>query len=259
MNDISFTKMHGLGNDFVIIHHHADFQLSSAKIKQLANRHIGIGFDQLLLVKKIDHHTLACQIFNADGSEAEQCGNGLRCVAWWAIQEKLISSYQCTIETIAGRFPVNIKNENEITLTIPLSDVKQQQVIRLSHTDYSAMHIIQLGNPHAIIRVEKLNPTIVEKDAQVLSQQHFPHGINMGFMRVLSTEHIQLITIERGSGKTYACGSNACAAALVGMENGWLTSPVRVEFELGSLYVAREQQALHLTGPATMVFKGTLC
>jgi diaminopimelate epimerase len=250
-NAIPFTKMHALGNDFVVINAiNHPLNIKSLNLPLLSNRQLSIGYDQLLIIEASNRANFFCRIFNADGSEAEQCGNGLRCVARFLHEEGLHKDTNLTIETIAGVFPIAIPDYEHIRVTID-SPLVQQALKNLT----LPTSIITTGNPHAIIKVDSLNQidrlAIAVKTA---THSDFPNGVNVGFMQLLDKHHIQLRTVERGAGETLACGSNACAAAAAGIVNGWLNTPVT-----GDVVIDWEGEGkpLHLSGPATCVFTGT--
>jgi len=264
MNRIHFTKMHGLGNDFIVINALKNsIHLTPDKIKQLSDRQLGIGFDQLLLIQPSTQANFYCRIFNADGSEAEQCGNGLRCVARFIHEEKLSPQSSFTIETKAGVFPIVIDDYDHIRITLPEPQLQHPEMELEFDHQYGTISaaILSAGNPHAIIRVESLTVAPIDKLGFAISTHpSFPNGTNVGFMQIINPSHIKLRTFERGSGETHACGSNACAAAFTGLINGWLTSPVTVEFRYGSLLIERDEtnKRLYMTGPASRVFEGDL-
>jgi diaminopimelate epimerase len=257
---LSFTKMHGLGNDFIIVNNlQNQWQSSQLPVAALANRYTGIGFDQLLLIESAKHADFFCRIFNADGSEAEQCGNGLRCVARFLHEEKFIDKKQFTLATIAGVFPVIIHDYDHIEITLTKPVIEQALAELMLDTNPITMTHLSLGNPHTITVVSILSDALVsDLGRKISTHAAFPKGTNAGLMEIVNRSHIKLRTYERGSGETLACGSNACAAAVAGILNGWLDSPVIVEFKLGQLMIAWPSQdaAIRMTGPAASVFKG---
>lgn len=258
---ITFTKMHGLGNDFVIIDATSRSESLSLPIVQLADRHRGIGFDQLLLIEPSTQADFFCRIFNADGSEAEQCGNGLRCVARFIHENKLSRQTTFQVETKAGMFAITIQDDDHISVTIDVPKF-QPTVVELHSKFFPyplTANILSLGNPHAIINVTAVDAIAIEQlGAEISSQTNFPNGINIGFAQICDSHHVRLRTYERGVGETHACGSNACATAYVGILNGWLTSPVSIEFRFGSLSIEYDEKNkfIRMIGPATKVFTG---
>lgn len=262
MTQLTFYKMQSLGNDFVLINALQDpWVLEKEKIRMLADRKQGVGFDQLLILRPAYRGDFYCQIFNADGSEAEQCGNGLRCVARFLQEEKISSKQMLTLETKAGLFPVEMKGGDQVRVNMGLPQ-RQPNLLTMKLGASSAdLSLLSLGNPHAIHRVLSCEATPVN-DWGALIARHpaFPHGVNTGFMEVVDRKTIRLRTYERGVGETLACGSNACAAVVAGISAGWLDSSVSVLLSRGSLNVewGGESQAVFLMGPAVHVFTGML-
>jgi diaminopimelate epimerase len=270
---IHFTKMHGLGNDFVIINALTEkINLSVLNIKKLSNRFIGIGFDQLLILEKTEQANFFCRIFNADGSEAEQCGNGLRCIASYIYEQGLAKTKYFSIATLAGVFQAEIVNTNLVTVTmgepcfipekIPFITATPQVSYSIETQAWQQpmmMSVLSLGNPHAIIEVDSISDfPVAEVGAEIGSCSAFPLGVNVGFMEIVNSNHIRLRTFERGSGETFACGSNACAAAIAGIQKGTLKHNVRVELLLGNLDIEWQTgQMVKQTGPTESVFAGT--
>jgi diaminopimelate epimerase len=252
---LSFSKMHGLGNDFMVVNQlESPFHFSTDTIKKLSNRHIGVGFDQLLLIEPSQRADYFCRIYNADGSEAEMCGNGLRCVALYLQRRKLITD-RVSVETKAGIFPIDINDANNIRVTMPVPVINEKQ---LSLNDLS-MSVLSLGNPHAIIKVDSIDHLDVTNIAATLAANpFFKNGVNVGFMQIITPAHVKLRTVERGAGETCACGSNASAAAVAGIMNGWLEHKVDIEYRYGTLQIewAGEGKSLYMTGPAVFVFDG---
>jgi len=260
IDSIEFTKMHGLGNDFIIINClNQTIKVETFPFTEYANRNIGIGFDQLLLIEPSKNADFFCRIFNADGSEAQQCGNGLRCVARYLHESGLTSKNTFSLETKAGIFPVQIHDYDHIQIQLNIPTV-QEPLLKLDKdlSDF-AISIISVGNPHAILKVKDIQSI----DADILARKiaalsYFPDGVNVGFMQVKSPDHICLRTIERGTGETLACGSNACAAVVSGIINNWLDKKTTVELTHGNLTVEwqSEQEPVIMTGPAVKVFEG---
>lgn len=257
---ISFTKMHGLGNDFVVINSlNQDIpNVDDLPITALANRHVGIGFDQLLIIGPSTKADYSIRIFNADGSEAEQCGNGLRCIARELHENKLCGK-KVTLATKAGVFPVTIENYDEISVALGVPKI-EDSLYQLRND--LPITLISLGNPHAILKVASIqDETSMLKGKAIYEHKTFSQGINVGLMQVINQSHIALRTLERGTGETYACGSNACAAVCAGIINDWIESnaPVKVDFRLGSLLIEwpGEGKPVTITGPASHVFSGS--
>lgn len=259
---IHFTKMHGLGNDFVVINTlNQPIDTTILPIATLSNRYIGIGFDQLLLIQPSQQADFFCRIFNADGSEAEQCGNGLRCIARFIHEQGLSPHSSFTIATKAGVYPVEVKDYQHISVTMGAPDITETLTeLALAHPiQRIPLSILSVGNPHAIVKVDSIVSDLPDDLGMVLStHSHFPQGANIGFMQVINPQQILLRTFERGAGETFACGSNACAAVVAGIANGWLKPKVEVEFHYGSLFIEWEGKGkpIRMTGPASMVYSG---
>lgn len=263
MRSIPFTKMHGLGNDFMVIDAmRSSIDYNTLPITLFANRHIGVGFDQLLVIEPADNADFFCRIFNSDGSEAEQCGNGLRCIARYVREAGLTEKHTFDIATKAGIFTASLHDFEKISIKMGSPTVTHAlTTLILADSPAVTASILSVGNPHTVVKVDDIHssyPTLVAPTIQ----QHgmFTHGTNVGFMQIIDPHHIQLRTFERGAGETNACGSNACAAVVAGIENGWLVSPVEVEYQYGSLFVEWENanSSITMTGPATTVFSGTI-
>jgi len=259
MNKIlKFVKMHGLGNDFVVIDGiNQQVQLNAFIVNQWANRHIGIGFDQLLLIEKSKTADFYCRIFNSDGSEAEQCGNGMRCVARFVIEEHLTNKKSIRIETKSGIMlaKANDFDNIEIDMGIPMIEPNMD----LDSANIKQMAIVSMGNPHAILFVENLAQYPISTiGSMIATHTLFPNGTNVGFVEVIKPNHIRLRTFERGVGETFACGSNACAAVVAGILNRELADTVTVELELGQLNIRWNglNQTVMMKGPASRVFEG---
>ncbi len=271
--NIPFTKMQGLGNDFIVINglqHH--WQLPAPLIRQMADRHYGIGFDQLLLIEPPQNHEVdfTYRIFNADGTEVAQCGNGARCVAKYLKDNGLSTGPTIRLSLSTQQIEAHIQPNNQIKVNmaiprftpteIPFNTTQQHNPHTLTlPTQKITLHVVNLGNPHAIIRVDNTQTAPVQNIGQAL-QNHpaFPEKVNVGFMQILDRQHIQLRVYERGVGETQACGSGACAAAVIGQQQGWLDKNVEVQLPGGQLHIswAGENQPVWMTGPAETVFVG---
>lgn len=267
--------MHGLGNDFMVI----DGTTQSVALKNLpvsrwADRHTGVGFDQLLIVLPSQKADFACVIFNADGTEAEQCGNGMRAIARFIHENALSNKKHLFIETKAGVTEINIDDHTHIHVNmgvpcfepadIPFIADRMRHLYEIPLDDGQpgfAMSVLSMGNPHAILQVASIQTFPVEKVGPVISTHRlFPKGVNVGFMEIVSPRHILLRTYERGAGETLACGSNACAAVVAGIRNQLLEKNVRVALACGDLSVRWENEnaAVILSGPAMSVFAGNI-
>ena len=264
--------MHGLGNDFVVIDAvNQQFDLNNLPITQLAQRHTGIGFDQLLIIYPADNADFFCRIFNSDGSQAEQCGNGLRCVASYIYQKGLAAKKEMTLATKAGVFNALIQEQGLVQIDmgvpafepneIPFKADARKPVYTLETPQRPSleMNILSMGNPHAILNVINLNDFPVnEIGLQVASHPAFPQSTNVGFMEIVDRQQIRLRTFERGTGETNACGSNACAAVVAGIMNNTLDKTVKVHLRLGELQIdwLEKTRPVRMTGPAVNIFEG---
>jgi len=271
---IEFTKMHGLGNDFVVINAISqDINLSSEQIKAIADRHFGVGCDQLLLVEKttLDQAEFRYRIFNADGGEVEQCGNGARCFARFVQQQGLTQNNTISVETAGGLIELTIDAEL-VTVdmgepdfhpeSLPFVTEKQSESYNLmvNGKEY-AIGVVSMGNPHAVMQVEDLeNINIATLGSAIESHKQFPQRVNAGFMQILNANEVFLRVYERGAGETWACGTGACAAVAVGRKQGLLNETVTVHLPGGDLSIQwlGEGQPLLMTGSATSVFDGTI-
>lgn len=272
--NIRFTKMQGAGNDFVVINALAEpFALSPAQIKQLADRHFGIGCDQLLVVEKATRPEadFRYRIFNADGGEVEQCGNGARCFVRFVHDEGLTTQRQIRVETLSGIISPRLEDNGQVTVNmgqprflpdeIPfISD--SQAVIQTLQVGEAAVGItvVSMGNPHAVQVVADIDTAMVETlGPRIESHPRFPQRVNAGFMQIVDVHTIRLRVYERGAGETLACGTGACAAVVAGMRRGLLASPVRVITRGGDLSIVWDGQgSVLLTGPAVSVFSGEI-
>ena len=270
---LKFTKMHGTGNDFVVldgVRQHV--YLSTEQMRLLADRHFGVGCDQILLVEKA-HDSSAdfrYRIFNADGGEVEQCGNGARCFVRFVHEQKLTNKPEIVVETQNGLIRPRLENDGRVTVNmgapvfdpdkLPFTDgtgaVSEPLVVDGETLLISA---ISMGNPHAVQVVEDVAAVALEKIGPLIEHHpRFPKRVNAGFMQVMDRQHIRLRVYERGSGETLSCGTGACAAVVAGIRRGLLDSPVTVATHGGTLSIAWEGETVSMTGPAISVFTGEI-
>lgn len=273
---LHFSKMHGLGNDFMVINGiEHPIQLDAAQIKAWGKRDTGVGFDQLLLIEKstqagFDFHY---RIFNANGQEVGQCGNGARCLALFVKEKGLTDKNTIQVYTKTTTMELTINPNNLISVKlgrpqlnpaeIPLLMEQQAESYNLPLADNSScqIHAIQVGNPHAVIRVDKVETAPVNRlGAQVSTHALFPEQTNVGFMEICDKQHIKLRVFERGCGETQACGSAAVAAAAIGRLYYDLAPEIQVSLPGGDLLVQWPtiDSGLILTGPASFVYEGRL-
>jgi len=277
-----FTKMHGLGNDFAVVDAVTNpVKLTPDKIRVLADRHFGIGFDQLLLVEPPSQPDVDFdyRIFNVDGGEAEHCGNGARCFARFVWDKGLCSNNPLTVKTQNRTLSLRLDDSGNVTVDMekptlePAALPFHAEAMQTSYTRTLAVAgtattiefgAVSMGNPHAVIIVEDLDNTAVKDIGEAL-QQHpdFPESVNVGFMQILSRDHIRLRVYERGAGETMACGTGACAATVSGCLQGLLGDTVEVDLRGGSLQInwsfsESRESSVFMTGPATAVYEGTV-
>lgn len=273
--DLQFTKMHGLGNDFVVIDAtRQPFSISAADIRAIADRRRGIGCDQLLVVEPADRDNIdfRYRIFNADGGEVEQCGNGARCFARFVRRKGLTDKQEIAVQTNTGtlRLYTDDSDQVRVNMGIPVLEPAlipfdaNARAIRYAiniHDETVEFGAVSMGNPHAVLDVPSTEHAAVETiGPSIESHPRFPDRVNVGFMQVIDRQRIRLRVWERGAGETQACGSGACAAVVVGSLQGLLDDTVTVELTGGELVVswAGEQQPVYMTGPASFVFEGTI-
>jgi diaminopimelate epimerase len=272
---LKFTKMHGIGNDFVVIDGFSQsVSLTGEQIKFIANRHFGVGCDQLLMVERptLENIDFRYRIFNADGGEVEQCGNGARCFAGFVHDKKLTDKTEIRVQTAGGVITLKMQNDGQVTVNMGAPRFNPNEIPLLAETEQlqyplhmggDAVNIsaVSMGNPHAVQIVENVETAPVDIQGPLIeSHASFPKRVNAGFMQIMDNHHIRLRVFERGSGETLACGSGACAAAVSGIRLGQLQSPVNVEMLGGKLHIewAGENQPVWMTGPAQIVFDGEI-
>ncbi len=271
--EISFTKMQGLGNDFVVIDATSQpVELTTEQVRFLANRRFGVGCDQVLLVEppRQSEVDFTYRIYNADGGEVEQCGNGARCFARYVRDHGLTRKTDITVATRAGLISLHVEADGQITVdmglpqfdpeTIPFEAEDRAEVypLQLASTEVE-VSVVSMGNPHAVLLVEQVkNAPVQSLGPEIESHPRFPRRVNVGFMQIVDRQHIHLRVYERGAGETLACGSGACAAVVVGRQHGWLDDKVTVSLPGGNLKIcwAGEGHAVMMTGPAVSVFEG---
>jgi diaminopimelate epimerase len=273
--NLRFTKMHGLGNDFVVIDGITQtVSLSSEQCRRIADRHFGVGCDQILLVEKPtrDDVDFRYRIFNADGGEVEQCGNGARCFVRFVHDKQLTDKTAIRVETASGIIEPRLLDNGQVTVNmgaprvapadIPFAASAEALTYPLKvGTHTLEISALSMGNPHAVLRVNDLDSAPVDiLGAAIEAHQRFPQRVNAGFMQVLTPHDIRLRVFERGAGETLACGTGACAAAVTGIRQDWLQSPVSVHTRGGDLVIewAGKDQPVYMTGPAVTVFEGAI-
>ncbi len=279
---IKFTKMHGAGNDFVVIdgiNQQIDF--TPAQWKYLGDRRLGVGADQMLLVEKSpsDGVDFRYRIFNADGGEVEQCGNGSRAFVKFVTDKGLTDKHAIKVQTLAGVIEPRLEADGQITVDMgaPIlqpADVpfdtsglagKAEGSDTLWPLDVGAktvsISVVSMGNPHAVQVVADVEAAPVAADGPLIEKhRRFPRRVNAGFMQIVDRGHIKLRVFERGAGETLACGTGACAAVVAGIRRGLLSSPVTVHTRGGDLTIAWDGvgASVRMTGPAVTVFEGEI-
>ena len=275
---IKFTKMQGLGNDYVYMDAiHQKIENESSLAQFVSNRHFGIGSDGLILICKSDVADFKMRMFNSDGSEAEMCGNGIRCVGKFVYDKGLTDKTTVTIETLAGikTLELNTKDGKVETVKVDMGEpILTPKEIPVISDEEPAKNLIleaegrkfkftcvSMGNPHAITEVEDTEKFDVEKYGKVLEvDKAFPNKTNVEFIQIVDKNHIKMRVWERGAGETLACGTGACATAVACYLNGKTDRNVEVELLGGKLYIEwnEENNHIYMTGPAVTVFEGML-
>lgn len=272
---LRFTKMHGLGNDFMVldlVSQHAHIQ--PKHVRQWSDRHTGVGFDQLLIVEAPSDPDVdfRYRIFNADGSEVEQCGNGARCFARFVLDKRLTAKRVIRVQTKSGIIELQTRHDGQVTVDmgpprfapehIPFEAPEQASVYALDIDEQThEICALSMGNPHAVIRVPDAEQAPVrELGPKIENHTRFPQRVNAGFLQVLDRKRGRLRVWERGAGETQACGTGACAAAVAAISQGWMDSPVQLELNGGRLTIewAGPGKPVMMTGPAARVYEGQI-
>jgi diaminopimelate epimerase len=271
--NLNFTKMQGAGNDFMVIDGiNQSFQLSATQIQSLAHRQFGVGFDQLLLVESSQIADFKYRIFNADGSEVAQCGNGARCFVRFVIEQHLTDKHEISVETASGIITPKLEENGLVTVNmgapkfapseIPfIAEVAANSYLLEVANQQVNISAVSMGNPHAVQIVEDVETApVVAQGSLIEIHPRFPERVNAGFMQIVDEHHIKLRVFERGSGETLACGTGACAAVVAGIQLGKLQSPVTVSARGGELQIVWQggHSPVMMTGPAITVFTGTI-
>jgi diaminopimelate epimerase len=271
---LKFTKMQGLGNDFVVIDAvNQSVCLSPAQRRLLADRHFGVGCDQILLVEgAVGDADFRYRIYNADGGEVEQCGNGARCFVRYVHDRGMTQKNEIRVETSGGLIIPRLEANGEVSVNMGTPKFEPKQIPFIAEKramtysiDISGRQVeisaVSLGNPHAVQLVEDIDGApVITEGALIENHPSFPKRVNAGYMQVVDRAHIRLRVYERGAGETLACGTGACAAVVTGIERGLLQSTVQVNMRGGDLTVRweGEGQPVWMTGPAVTVFDGEI-
>lgn len=273
---LQFTKMQGLGNDFVVLDGvRQRIRLTPDHIRRLGDRHFGIGFDQLLLVEEpaLPDTDFRYRIFNNDGSEVEQCGNGARCFARFVFDSGLTDKHAIRVETAKGIITPHLTDDGQVTVDmgrprflpveIPFEAAGDSIIhdLTLPSGEHIAISVVSMGNPHAVQVVAAVDTApVLAQGTAIEHHPRFPERVNAGFMEVVARDHIRLRVFERGAGETLACGTGACAAVVAGIRRGLLAGCVQVDTRGGSLTIAWAggDKPVYMTGPAVTVFTGEI-
>lgn len=272
---VRFTKMHGLGNDFMVIDAVSQrIRLSEQSVRRLSDRHTGVGFDQLLLVEPPSRPDLdfRYRIFNADGSEVEHCGNGARCFARFVRDKRLTLRDEIRVETARGSAILRLLPDRQVEVNMGAPELEPSQIPFVAQSrairyplevdgELVQLSAISMGNPHAVLLVDDLSQAPVQRLGALIERHpHFPQRVNVGFMQILAPDRIGLRVFERGAGETQACGTGACAAVVAGRLLGKLDAQVSVSLPGGDLSISwqGEGEPVMMTGPATTVYEGQI-
>jgi diaminopimelate epimerase len=272
---LKFTKMHGLGNDFVVLDGvRQNITLTPAQLRFLADRNFGVGCDQILLVERPGQAGVdfRYRIFNADGSEVEQCGNGARCFVRFVHEQGLTDKREIKVETKSGIISPRLEADGNVTVDMGKPQFAPDRIPFVSPTDAViqplqvgdqevAITAVSMGNPHAVQVVADVDTAPVAIQGPMIeSHPRFPQRVNAGFLQVVDRHSVRLRVYERGAGETLACGTGACAAVVAGISRDLLDSPVRVSTRGGELSIAWNGPGtpVHMTGPAVTVFSGEI-
>jgi diaminopimelate epimerase len=272
---LKFSKMHGLGNDFVVLDgFRQSLSLSPEQLCYLADRHFGVGCDQILLVEKATQPGVdfCYRIFNADGGEVEQCGNGARCFVRFVHEQGLTEKREIRVETMSGIIAPRLEGDGNVTVDMGVPRFLPAEIPFLADDDVIVhmldvadetleTSVVSMGNPHAVQVVASVDTAPVAEHGPLIENHHrFPQRVNAGFMQIVDRHAIKLRVYERGAGETMACGTGACAAVVAGIRRGLLDSPVRVTTRGGDLNIAwgGADRPVMMTGPAVTVFTGEI-
>ena len=256
---LAFTKMHGAGNDFVVLDHtRTPFDLTREQLRRIADRHRGVGADQILVVERPSRPGVdfRYRIFNADGGEVEQCGNGARCFVKFVRDHGLTDKREIAVETLGGIIRPRLEADGEVSV-----DMGRPVYSGVETVDGVELAIVSMGNPHAVQVVPDVEKApVTTQGPKIERHRRFPEGVNAGYFQVTGRNSIKLRVWERGAGETLSCGTGACAAAVTAIEQKRAASPVRVETRGGALTIAWAggDNPVIMKGPARAVFEGTL-
>jgi diaminopimelate epimerase len=260
---LGFTKMQGAGNDFVVLDcTRESFWLKQEQLRRVADRHFGVGCDQILVVERPRDPAadFRYRIFNADGGEVEQCGNGARCFVKFVHARGLTAKREIRVETLGGTIQPRLEPDGEVSVDMgrPSQPVAERLNVQGRHIEVT---IVSIGNPHAVQVVPDVaSAPVIVQGPLLETHPRFPNRVNAGYMQVLERGAIALRVWERGAGETLSCGTGACAAVVAGISRGLIDSPVKVQTRGGTLTVAwaGSDNAVFMKGPAATVFEGQI-
>jgi diaminopimelate epimerase len=272
MKSVAFTKMHGLGNDFMVIDNLSQsLELNQERIRGWSDRQTGIGFDQLLVVNppSVSEAQFDYQIFNADGAEVEHCGNGARCFARFVVDKGLTQDHSIKVMTQGGLLTLDLQSNGEVTVRMGIVNFKPEHIPFTAEIesyfydldvagDTYKVGSASIGNPHVLLQVDDIDQADVEGLGPLIERhERFPNRVNVGFMKIIDRKRIYLRVFERGVGETRACGTGACAAVAIGHQQGLLDKTVTVTLPGGDLLVhwPNENTSIEMTGPCSTVFE----
>jgi diaminopimelate epimerase len=260
---LSFTKMQGAGNDFVVLDAtRQPLALSREQLRRIADRHLGVGCDQILVVERAQQPgaDFRYRIFNADGGEVEQCGNGARCFVKYVHQRGLTGKREIQVQTLGGLIRPRLEDDGEVSVDMGRPQYSGLETLALDG-ERVELAIVSMGNPHAVQVVRDVERApVTTQGPRLVRHARFPAGVNAGYMQVHDRHRIALRVWERGAGETLSCGTGACAAVVAGVAQGLLDSPVQVQTRGGALTIswAGGDNAVVMKGPAETVYDGTL-
>lgn len=270
---VPFTKMHGLGNDFIVINNlDGSVKFEQKRITELSDRKTGIGFDQLLVIESptVDGVEFDYRIYNADGGEVEHCGNGARCFARYVHDKALTKSASIPVNTAGGVITLHVLDNQDVTVQMGVPNFVPEHIPFIADQElnfYSIMvdnkeievGVASIGNPHVVLKVDDVTTADVENLGPLLeSHKLFPSRVNVGFMQIIDAANIKLRVFERGVGETRACGTGACAAVAIGIKQGLLDKTVNVTLSGGPLKIVWNDfnTSIEMTGACSTVFEG---
>jgi len=270
---ISFTKMHGLGNDFIVVNNlDGSMRFEAEKIRQLSDRNFGIGFDQMLVVEQPQSELVEFnyRIFNADGEEVEHCGNGARCFAIYVRDKGLTDNRVIKVGTCAGNIALRIEDDSQVTVSmgvpefepaaIPFLATQREETYFIDvEGETVAVGVVAIGNPHAVLLVDDVDQAPVERLGPLIEKhERFPNRVNVGFLQIINPSKARLRVFERGVGETRACGTGACAALVIANQKKLLDKTAVVTLPGGDLDISWSgpDHNVEMTGPCTTVFEG---